>query len=663
MILFHDWLQDSFFNNMKTLNSKNNVVIKNDKGIVYIISSLWIIGLLTFLQSLPQNCTGIIHGINYNYFVYFAVAVSAFGVFLICRFFFCKNDFSNKQALFSFAYIVSACATMIFLYIIYDRETQDTIASYDWRLGFIREDYPHPLFAVCMLIAISVCGVVIRNKIRVHICLRYLFSLILAFVGGTFAYAPNPFQNGIWGVYHIHAYTNSIVHIANLEPYDDIVKSIYGHYAMVYFPFVRLLGDDFYAIARTIAVFTFVVYFCAFYVLINTVKDDLLCIFSMIAVLGTSITFMGKGEYFQIMPHRCLFPIVVLAFIVWHNKHRSIKYIFAIGCLLLGMFSILFNLETGLVCAIVLAIAFFLDKPRNGFIKWIKGMVIAAIFCVVCFVGAYLLVNAYNLKVDGSWNSIKTFIFPIASEGYNMQEILRTPIPKPLTGFMVHIVVFLVTAFSAFLKLIKCDDCERDKTYFRLIISICGMGVFTYFINRTVGFGLSISHIQLIILLAVYADMFVSLLPDKVRMKRAPEETYIFLFSMIAFELVIWFALEGIMGVGNIIENHRDTVWDKSSLEIDIENFAQWKPDNATAIGIGVPELYYQIGEDVGLVLTDWGGTIDHPGFMKLGRFLENETDEVIVGDVYAIEWALEDYEEIDRFEGNNFKMKYYKKK
>ena len=99
------------------------------------------------------------------------------------------------------------------------------------------------------------------------------------FAGATFAYTPNPFKNDIWGVYHTHAYTNSIVHVANLEPYNDIMKSIYDHYAMVYFPFVRLFGNDYYAIAITIALFTIVMYFCAFYVLINTIKDDLLCVF------------------------------------------------------------------------------------------------------------------------------------------------------------------------------------------------------------------------------------------------------------------------------------------------------------------------------------------------------------------------------------------------
>jgi len=310
-----------------------------------------------------------------------------------------------------------------------------------------------------------------------------------------------------------------------------------------------------------------------------------------------------------------------------------------------------------------LALAAFFDKPREGFIKWIEGIVVASLFCVACFAGAYLLVNAYNLIADGGWNDIKTFIFPIASQGYNMQEILRTPIPKPLTGYIVHIIVFVISVFASFVRVLKCTGKERDEAYIRLIIVVCGMGVFTYYINRTVGVGLSISHIQLIMLLAIYADTFVNMCFDKAKMKDDPEMTYDYLFSMIAFGLVMWFAIEGIIATGNIIENHRDTVWDKSSLEADIENFRQWKPENVPAIGIGIPELYCQMGEKSGLVLTDWGGTIDHPGFKKLGRFLEEETDEIIVGDVYAIEWALEDYEEMDRFEGENFMIKYYRKK
>lgn len=271
------------------------------------------------------------------------------------------------------------------MYIIYDKETENSIVGYDWHLGFIREDYPHLLFTTFMLGTIFICGTIIKSRIGIHISIKYLFAVVLAFLGGVFTYAPNPFKNEIWGVYHTHAYTNSIVHVMNLEPYDDIMKSIYGHYAMVYYPFVRVLGDNYMAIAVTIALFTTVMCFCAFYVLINIVKDDLLCVLSMVAVLGTSINFMGKGEYFQIMLHRCLFPMIVLAFIVWHTKHRNIDYVFPIGNLILGTFAILFFLETWLVYTIVLALATFLDKPKKGFISWIKGIIIQGFLrCLLC---------------------------------------------------------------------------------------------------------------------------------------------------------------------------------------------------------------------------------------------------------------------------------------
>lgn len=645
------------------MNSNNDYNVKYYKGVIYIILGLWVWRLLTFLYKLPQNQNGIILGVNYNYFVYLIVVASGFLVFKLCGFIAQRIKRQYKQTWLNVLYTISFIAIIVALYIIYDKETENSIVGYDWHLGFIREDYPHLLFTTFMLGIIFICGTIIKSRIGIHISIKYLFAVVLAFLGGVFTYAPNPFKNEIWGVYHTHAYTNSIVHVMNLEPYDDIMKSIYGHYAMVYFPFVRLFGRDYYAIAITIALFATVMYFCAFYVLVNIIKDDLLCVFSMIAVLGTSITFMGKGEYFQIIPHRCFFPMVVLAFIVWHIRHRSIRYVFPIGCLLLGTFSILFNLETGLVCAVVLTLAAFFDKSRKGFIKWVAVILLAMIFCAVCLVGAYLLVNAYNLRVDGEWNDIQTFIFPIASQDYNMQEILRTPIPKPLTGYIVHVVVFMISAFVSFGRIIKCSGEERDDSYIRFMIATCGMGVFTYYINRTVGFGLSVSHIQLIMLLTIYADTFADMCFDRAKMKEYPEMTYDYLFSMIAFSLVMWFAIEGIIATGNIIENHRDTVWDKSSLEADIEDFNKWKPNNVPAMGIGIPELYYQIGEETGLVLTDWGGTIDHTGFKKLGRFLEKETDEIIIGDVYAIEWALEDYKEVDRFEGENFKIKYYKKK
>lgn len=196
-----------------------------------------------------------------------------------------------------------------------------------------------------------------------------------------------------------------------------------------------------------------------------------------------------------------------------------------------------------------------------------------------------------------------------------------------------------------------------------MLISVGGMGLFTYFINRTVGMCLSISHIQFIMLLSVYSNLFIYTKFSKELINSDSEITYHYLFSMIAFGLVMWFSLESLMATGNIIENHKDTVWEIDSLKEDLDNYKKWKCDGVPAMGIGIPEFYYYEGEETNLVLTDWGLTIDHPGFKKVGEFLENETNEVIVGDVYAIEWALEDYEVVDTFVGNNIHMKYYKRK
>lgn len=636
---------------------------KDTKGIVYIILQIWVLMVMYFYYMLPQNQSGYIFGVSFNYFAYLTVVLSAFAVYLIVLRITNMTDKKCETGRFFYIYCIVAILTLICLYYIYDKETESSYWAEDWHLGFLRENAPHPLFAICMIAGILICGIVIKKRVKIGILIKHVFALILSILGGSFAYAPNPYKNEIWGVYHTHAYTNSIVHVANLEPYDDVMKSIYGHYAMIYFPFVRLLGDNYMAIAITIALFTAIMYFCAFYVLIHIIRDDLLSIVSMIAVLGTSVNFFGKGEYFQIMPHRCLFPMLVLAFCVWHTRHRDIKYVFKIGNIMLGIFSILFNLETGLVCVVVLCIASFFDKSRKGLGSWIKDIVIEVIFCIICFAGAYLLVNAYNMRLDGEWNSIKTFIFPIGSEGYDMQDILRLPLPKPLTEYMLHMIVFLASAFSSFVRLIKYKHEEDNASYIRLIISVSGIGLLTYFINRTVGICLSISHIQLIMLLALYSDLFIQANVSKEEMKKDAEKTFRYLLSMIAFALVIWFSLESFMATGMIMENHKETVWETDSLKEDLENFEKWKREGVPAMGIGVPEFYYYGGEEVNLVLTDWGLTIDHPGFKKVGYFLENETEEVIVGDVYAIEWALEDYEVVDTFEGNNIHMKYYHKK
>ena len=59
---------------------------------------------------------------------------------------------------------------------------------------------------------------------------KYAVGSVAACVQGWFLYTPNPFKDTFGGVYHLDAYSNSIINSLSFTPLEEYSMSIYGHY-------------------------------------------------------------------------------------------------------------------------------------------------------------------------------------------------------------------------------------------------------------------------------------------------------------------------------------------------------------------------------------------------------------------------------------------------
>lgn len=581
---------------------RKNIKLENMSGIYFLMLSVFFILYYQLMRSLPYNETGTIKGINYNILVYFSSVFIAFGVYIVTLLFLRKFNFllvSDK--LLNVVWGLLIVLSILFLLLIYESE-MSLYASQELPIFFFREQMPHKYFLAIMLPIVVMIYFIIRSSCQISKCYRIMVGGVASFLCALFTYAPNPLENVYWRQWHIHAYENSIINIAHYIPYDEINCSIYGHYGLIYLPFVKIFGDDINAIAITVALFTFVTVVSSLYVLNTLVKHDMFYTIAVMALVALNFTVYGKGHYLQTLPHRFLFPMLVLAYITYMLKVKKTNQLFE---WLVGILAIVFNLETGLCCVVVISIfqVFLGEGSVTDSLRRIGKQILYALLCVC---GAYLIVNIYNVIFGGSFNSIKTFIYPISSQDYNMNEILRLPIPTVKAGYMLHLIIFSYALFESIRKLWYCKTGNRKDELIKLVIAASGLGALTYCMNRPAAGCISISRYYFVFLLSIYADYNFGVSEKDKRCIDDCNMRYKWGMSYVACFLVIWFAVEGLLGIGTTFENRVVSVWNTESLKNGVEELKEIVPEDTLAFGLCIPELYYELGWDTQVYITDW---------------------------------------------------------
>lgn len=242
------------------------------------------------------------------------------------------------------------------------------------------------------------------------------------------------------------------------------------------------------------------------------------------------------------------------------------------------------------------------------------------LYCIICIIGAYVVVNIYNILVGGTWIEIKTFIYPIASEEYDMFSTLRTSLPSLPSGYICYIILYVYTLFQATCELCLNPQINRRQSIVCLCIAVSGLGALTYYVNRAVVVCLVISNIQFVLLVAMYGERCVN---STKKMLHNVDKIFLNFLSLLAFIIIVSMATEGIAGTGSAIKNRVESVWNIDSLEKSIELYEQNVPKDTMAFGYGMPELYYQMGWKNSITITDWAD-MNHFSIEELEKSIQD---------------------------------------
>lgn len=415
-------------------------------------------------------------------------------------------------------------------------------------------------------------------------------------------YTPNIFGRGVYGdYYHGHAYFNSIYNVHWGMPYTAELTSIYGHYALLWKIPMKLIGGDFYKFVFGLAGVGALTYLCAFMILQKLVKSRILRVLGAIS-LTLPILGMRGGYYWQVWPHRMVFPMILLlyAVCVFEKNQYTWKTIFP--GYVICVFGVLWNTETGMILTVAWAAVHICQMLSEGtltvgyFILRTGGHILGI---AGSFLGAYGLVNLYNVLKHSPVNTIKEFLIPLLSDKY-MTDILHLDMQFFPSAYMGEIAVFFLGVALGIAGLRwfrKSSSPGAWQVYVVFFMSVSALGRLTYYINRPAYHNLDCCHLSVIILAAYLGDRGLVFWKNrgwKNLEKYTLTETMRGGISLVCI-LVVFSTATGSVLLFSQNSDIKNNFHNTEEMDMITDTIAAQVPPNTFAFGLSVTELYSKL--------------------------------------------------------------------
>lgn len=567
-------------------------------------------------------------GINDNLFVYFlSILISLLFVLLnwLIKPVIIKKETSKKIHII----FVVGCFCVVGIIInwfiqsyFFENSSFGIVAGYQIRHIISHNVWILWLFVCGMLIYHSVDWMKSSNDKQ-----RMYIALVASSIYFALIYAPDFLGDKAGTVQHSHAYVNSIINVAYGTPFSDVSLSVYGFYGIIYYPFVKLFGSDYNAIAISIALFGFVICFAACYIASKMIKRDIVYLLCVLGIIGSVSTIYVSGQYFQGIPHRLFFPVIIMAYVVHrYKKHMlndGIKIVNSIIDITILALAVMWNLEMGICCCFVLMSYYFIlliyklrlnrTDRKSIVIEVIKYTVFALGIVVLSIAFSYLLICSYNIITGGSFISLKRFIYPFCSDIYPIEN-LYAPLQSVYREYWIHIVIYIgliwwtLTSFN-------------EDGVLLVVLSASGLTSLTYFMNRAAGGNLSVARIQLIIALGIMVEYGImekalNFKDQMVHIIKNAEQTLKWSIGLVGYILLFYFAADSFLMTGTSLYIKSNRQFDMKTYEsivmLDIIN--SLPKEKMVAVGIGASDMLYTFGIDTNLHIGDFSDPFTDEG-------------------------------------------------
>lgn len=486
-----------------------------------------------------------------------------------------------------------------------------------------------------------------------HSIFKIIISVIVTILQTACLWAPNIIADRGGTLFHIHAYFNPIYNAVDFIPYSNLITSIYGHYSLFYILPVRFLMLFGIPKVYAVMIFTMVVgaaTFLLLYILLEKIiKNDVLFILTVLGSAYLSFESYYAGQYYQLLPHRLFFPVLIL-FVSWMMLNKKCPKF--VGWVVSGL-AMLWNFETGIICTLIMCGVFFIleyaiygnEKKRS------VGVIVLldALYGIAAFAGGYLFLNLFNLIIGGKALSILDYIFPIASKEF-VVEGLALKLQDISAVYFMEILLFLGLFVYFILRTLKKTISIKDSMI--LILSVMGLGMLTYYMNRAAYNNISISHICFVGVMALLLQKMITQQSDDSLLKKVVLTPTKFVPFTVLVIMLSFYVLGSVTNVKGALDFRKATVWDMYTIDFLTEEIKTFVPENVTGAGVGISDLYSLLGWDNDIKVMDYADFASCPSQVEYVKVQLSEVEVALIQkDTYEELYSPEDWIVISNLE------------
>ncbi|MBT3408640.1 hypothetical protein HN415_08230 [Candidatus Woesearchaeota archaeon] len=332
--------------------------------------------------------------------------------------------------------------------------------------------------------------------------------------------------------------------------------SAYGLYPEFLRPIFNVIGLNVLKFTIVFSSLTIISFLLAFFFLKNIIKNKIILLCGYLSFLYSfylqiklylfsrySINYnvFDIDTYFQYVPIRIFFILLVLFLAGFYFKnHNKISYY---GCHLLSALAILWNFETGLIVFLAWLLTLIYQELYNhNFKSKIKKIAQHMLISIISFSGIIFLYSFYiYLNTKQFLDPIDFFSTIVLFLNLGLGAILLKFFHPWLILPIIYIIGLLIP-----IKKIVTQKKANFKTKTVLLVTLIGIGIFSYYQGRSHNYTLYGITYPAIFLLTIWAD---SLLKYVKRYKLNLS------YNVVLFSFIFLFFIWNLFGIYSFLPN------------------------------------------------------------------------------------------------------------
>jgi hypothetical protein len=315
---------------------------------------------------------------------------------------------------------------------------------------------------------------------------------------------------------HLNAFYYSVVQVINggSPLYVNGFSNTYGLYPHLLEPIFFFIGGvTIFKFSIVMAILIVLSYYMVFLVMSKLILNKFYLYSGFLSIFWfqyLSSKPVVEDFFFQYIPLRIIFPCLLIYIAYRYTEAEKKGLSFLVGSFIATL-SILWNHDTGFVVVIswLLFTSFWLINKTEGLLSTFRVLARhLLVFLVVAFATLLTFYLYIGLRYGGEI-SVDT-LFPLmemfetlilhSSLGLGME-------PMPIRHPWVILMTIYVTGFSyALINIKKKEEIQFNSIIF--LLSSLGMGLFIYFLGRSINLNLLTVSLPGLILISLYGDLF-----------------------------------------------------------------------------------------------------------------------------------------------------------